>query len=204
MIVAVVLAIAATSLKPRQDANRAKETIIQIMEVAGYKDFKGDILNKYKQVAKEIQLPQSEGEDSLKVIEVTAPDGKTEYILSLHGKGLWGAIWGYICFADDGNTINGTVFAHKSETPGLGAEIATPKFENSFIGKTIFDENGDFVSVRVVKGGVAASNISPQHGVDAISGGTITSNGVDKMLFNCLQVYVPFLKNLQNKQFSTH
>jgi Na+-transporting NADH:ubiquinone oxidoreductase subunit C len=87
--------------------------------------------------------------------------------------------------------VVGTIFDHKSETPGLGAEINTKAFQAQFLGKKIFDEQGKFISIAVVKGGTAPDN---QHGVDAISGGTITSKGVEKMLFDNLSSYEAFFK----------
>lgn len=127
-------------------------------------------------------------------IYIMEKDGKRQFIIPLHGVGLWGPIWGNIAFNDDFNTVAGTSFDHKSETPGLGAEINQTFFQDEFKDKQIFDENGNFVSIKVVKGGVANSAVPPMHGVDAISGGTITSNGVTDMLANCLENYVPFIK----------
>jgi len=125
-------------------------------------------------------------------------DGKKFYIVPILGKGLWGPIWGNIAFKEDFNTIVGVVFDHKGETPGLGAEIATPAFQDQFPGKTIFDENGNFVSVKVQKGGIITLPANMQnHAVDAISGGTITSVGTDAMMRNCLSNYVTYIKNLK-------
>lgn len=121
-------------------------------------------------------------------------DGNRQYIVPLQGVGLWGPVWGNIAFNSDFNTVAGSSFDHKSETPGLGAEINTEWFQAEFKDKQIFDQNGNFVSIKVVKGGVANSSVPPMHGVDAISGGTITSNGVSDMLTNCLENYVPFIK----------
>lgn len=122
-------------------------------------------------------------------------DGKTYYIMPLRGKGLWGPIWGNIAFKDDFNTVYGVTFGHKSETPGLGAEIATEKFQEHFIGKTIFDENHNFISIKVVKGGILTLPEKDRlHAVDAISGGTITSHGVDNMLTDCLSNYLGYIK----------
>ncbi|HRW22050.1 MAG TPA: NADH:ubiquinone reductase (Na(+)-transporting) subunit C, partial [Bacteroidales bacterium] len=115
-----------------------------------------------------------------------------KYIIPLSGKGLWGPIWGYIALNEDMTTVFGATFSHKSETPGLGAEIETDWYQQKFSEKKIFDENGDFVSIKVVKGGAPPDNI---HGVDAISGGTITSNGLEDMLFDCLKLYEPYLNN---------
>lgn len=119
-------------------------------------------------------------------------EGKTFYIVPVRGKGLWGPIWGYISLEADMNTIYGASFAHKSETPGLGAEIETEKFQQQFVGKKIFDESGDFVSVTVIKGGASPDDM---HGVDAISGATITSKGVSEMFKRTLSNYIPYFKS---------
>ncbi len=126
-------------------------------------------------------------------------EGKNYFVVPLYGAGLWGPIWGNIAFESDFNTVFGASFDHKSETPGLGAEINTTWFQNYFKGKQIFNENGVLVSIEVVKGGVAnSSTVLPLHGVDAISGGTITSNGVTEMLRNCLENYESYIKkNIQ-------
>ncbi len=118
----------------------------------------------------------------------------TLYIVSLYGKGLWGPVWGNISLKSDKNTISGVTFGHKGETPGLGAEISEQPFQNQFKEKQIFDETGKLTSITVVKGGVKNSTLDPKHGVDAISGGTITSNGTNDMLKDCLHIYEPFLK----------
>ena len=120
---------------------------------------------------------------------VAEVDGSTKYILPIYGAGLWGPIWGYISLDDNKNTVYGTFFDHQGETPGLGAEITTPKFNNQFRNKQIFSGN-TLVGIRVVKGG----NATGVNEVDAISGGTITSQGVQSMLKNYLTNYEPFLK----------
>ena len=86
------------------------------------------------------------------------------------------------------NTIFGTYFSHASETPGLGAEIALPHFQSLFVGKHVME--GESVALSVVKNGKVAN---PEFEVDGISGGTITSNGVDAMLKNCMAQYTKFL-----------
>ena len=106
----------------------------------------------------------------------------------MRGKGLWGPIWGYLALEEDMSTISGAVFDHKSETPGLGAEISLGWFQEPFIGKTIF-EGKEFKSITVVKGGAKEDDM---HGVDGISGGTITSDGVSDMLDERLSKYLPF------------
>lgn len=142
----------------------------------------------------QLERKKRDGEEALWPIFVIEKDGKQYYVVPVRGMGLWGPIWGNIAFESDFNTIAGATFDHKGETPGLGAEINTDWFENEFKGKTIFDDQGNFVSVKVVKGGVENSPIPAEHGVDAISGGTITSDGVSAMLENNLENYVPYIK----------
>ncbi|MDR0749112.1 MAG: NADH:ubiquinone reductase (Na(+)-transporting) subunit C, partial [Tannerellaceae bacterium] len=120
---------------------------------------------------------------------VARVDGQIKYIMALSGAGLWGPLWGYVSVNDDRNTIYGADFSHAGETPGLGAEIIMPSFSGQFAGKHIFAK-GEFKSVAIVKPGKSAAG---QDYVDGISGGTITSQGVDKMIFDSLQGYVRFL-----------
>jgi Na+-transporting NADH:ubiquinone oxidoreductase subunit C len=127
---------------------------------------------------------------------ISEKDGEKLYIIPMYGKGLWGPIWGNVALRSDFNTIAGVVFDHKGETPGLGAEISNKEFQLPFAGKNILNEKGEFVSIQVVKGGVSNSSINPSHGVDAISGGTITSDGVSEMIENCLSVYLPYFKSM--------
>jgi len=130
----------------------------------------------------------------LPVYVVKNPDNSFANVIPIAGKGLWGPIWGYVAVASDGNTIQGAIFDHKSETPGLGAQMSTAKFASMFEGKMLFNDNGEYVAVKLVKGGVSNNNINPKHGVDAISGGTITSQGVEKMIHDCLKLYIPYIK----------
>ena len=116
-----------------------------------------------------------------------AADGRV--VIPLIGKGLWDDIWGYIALEKDMNTVSGIVMAHKGETPGLGAEIATPAHQALYKGKTLF-EKGDFVSITLRKGGAK----DPAHEVDAVTGGTKTSDGVTAMLRDNLSEYLPFFE----------
>ncbi|MFA8450495.1 MAG: NADH:ubiquinone reductase (Na(+)-transporting) subunit C [Bacteroidales bacterium] len=121
-------------------------------------------------------------------------EGKSVYVLPVTGKGLWGPIWGNIALDGSLNKVVGATFDHKSETPGLGAQIADRPFQKQFDGKVII-ESGKFVSIQAVKGGI--KNLAPlqkDHSVDAISGGTLTSNGLTAMLQDCLINYVPFIE----------
>ncbi|WP_329903489.1 NADH:ubiquinone reductase (Na(+)-transporting) subunit C [Porphyromonas pogonae] len=123
-------------------------------------------------------------------VYVAEMDGKEYYILPLNGNGLWDKIWGFLSLdATDCSTVFGGDFGNKGETPGLGAEISKKDFSDRFKGKHIFMDN-QFKSIAVVKPGKKADG---QDYVDGISGGTLTSNGVDKMLQTSLKPYVEFL-----------
>ncbi len=154
--------------------------------------FTVDLKTQYdlmKKIASESDKDADLQKLQLPVFICTMPDGKVVKILSCYGAGLWGAIWGYLAISDDNNTLSGAIFDHKSETPGLGAEIATPRFSGQFVGKQIF-ENGKFTSVNIVKGGATPGNM---HEVDAISGGTITSKSLDATIRMWLGHYTPYL-----------
>ncbi len=139
--------------------------------------------------------------DQLLPLYVANVEGEKKYIIPLRGKGLWGPIWGFLSLENDFNTVYGAVFDHKSETPGLGAEINQYEdFQQQFEGKQIL-EGAKVVSITVWKGGAKADDV---HGVDGISGGTITSDGVTYMLEERLNMYAPYFKNMleQNKQIT--
>lgn len=121
-------------------------------------------------------------------------DGEKKYIIPMNGKGLWGPIWGYIAIDSDGKTVYGVDFGHDSETPGLGAEITHEPFRNQFVGKELF-KDGSFKSIAVVKKG---RTLSDRDYVDGISGGTITSQGVDAMIYDSIDNYKSFLANLDS------
>ena len=129
----------------------------------------------------------------LPVYEVSI-EGKKVYILPMSGTGLWGSIWGYLAVEEDGSTIYGADFGHAGETPGLGAEIAERSFGLQFEGKELIKE-GTFRSIAVVKPGHSDSR---RDYIDGISGGTITSQGVDKKLLNSVRKYESFLMKLNS------
>ncbi len=144
-------------------------------------------------MAKERKKP--EADRILPMFIFTTQDGNKFYILSVRGSGLWDEIWGNIALGEDLNTIAGASFDHKAETPGLGAEIKdNPAFPAQFIDKQIY-KNGQLVAVNVKKGGIQ----EPLHQVDAISGATITSNGVTEMLQRGLGYYEPYLQKLRGQ-----
>ena len=177
LLISVVLTTVSIGLKSKREANVTQEKYQQILKAAGYKD-----VSKKKTVSffQEIAEPEK-GDITSEKYHIRCADGNPGIVVRVQGKGLWGPIWGYVVLSEDGNTIKGVSFAHKSETPGLGAKITGEEFANAFIGKKLYDQNGAFTSVRVVKKG-QEGDIREENRVDAISGATITSRGVDEML----------------------
>ena len=213
VVVAALLSVAAISLKPFQSRNILLEKKQNILSSVGinidreeadiqYSIFvKEELVLNYKGeevdgVAFDVDLQKELKKDknlqSLPLF-ISEVDGKKQYIIPLRGKGLWGPIWGFISLEDDLNTVFGAVFDHKSETPGLGAEINQPFFEDPFSGKSLFDGE-ELKSIKVIKGGAGEDNM---YGVDGISGGTITSDGVTDMLLERLTMYLPYFNKIK-------
>lgn len=119
---------------------------------------------------------------------VASVEGKKKYIIPMVGSGLWGPIWGYVSVDEDKSSIYGAKFDHKGETPGLGAEIKQPLFYKQFESEVI-SVGGSYQKIKVVKDGTGPSK---QGAVDGITGGTITSKGVEEMLDRTLSVYVTY------------
>lgn len=143
-------------------------------------------------VSKEVKKPMDER--LLPVYEALV-DGQKKYILPVYGMGLWGPIWGYVAFNEDRKTIFAASFSHQGETPGLGAEIATTIFQKQFENKEVL-KNDRFTSVAVLKTGQTAKG---RDAVDGVSGGTITSKGLEAMLENSLKAYDTFFHAKQVK-----
>lgn len=143
-------------------------------------------------IQKEYRNSTLKAEDKRYPMYVAKVDGKKLAVIPMVGKGLWGPIWGYVALEEDYNTVFGAVFAHKTETPGLGAEISENFFQEPFKGKKLYDESGQLVSIEVQKGGADPSDA---HAVDAITGGTITSNGVSEMMERTFGVYDKYFQS---------
>ena len=206
VIVAFLLAFVSSSLKETQYKNVEQDTKKQILSAINVTDVKDAEAEFAKYEVKDMLMnadgtlaPYTDafqvsykGEIAEKRFHVfeCKVDGATKYILPIYGAGLWGPSWGYVALNEDKDTVYGVYFSHAGETPGLGAEIATPKFQAQFAGKKV-TENGA-IGLTVAKNGKVTK---PEYEVDGISGGTITSQGVDAMLKDCLKEYNPFLSN---------
>ncbi len=226
IIAAVLLAFASTGLKETQQANEKIDKMAQILRTIGqeptsdkvvetYKkfvvaelfvgedgqvigNFAGDEISNSEAFAYNTELAFKQKDFSkLPVYLIKKEDGAMVYVLPLHGQGLWDKIWGYIAIdAKDHSSVLGTDFGNKGETPGLGAEISTKAFADTFKGKQVY-RNGKFTSVAVVKKG---GKDNDRDYVDGISGGTLTSNGVNDMLLKCLTPYQKFLETYNPAQ----
>ncbi len=136
--------------------------------------------------------------DSIRYLPAYQSADPPAFIIPISGKGLWSTLYGYFALANDYNTIKGITFYKHGETAGLGGEVEKKWFRNNFIGKKIFNEVGELISIKVVKGKASdkLDEESVMHGVDGISGATITSNGVTHLLKKSLSQYKIFF----NKQ----
>lgn len=212
VVVAAALSIAATSLKPFQQANVKLEKMQDILKSINIQVDRSEAEASFEQYITEmavvkngqvcadcsekpfdidlaVQVAKPVEERTLPIY-IAEKDGESYYIIPLRGRGLWGPIWGYISLKNDAATVYGATFDHKSETPGLGAEINTPKFQEAFKNKRVMDESGAFTSIAIKKGSATGD-----YEVDGISGGTITSDGLGLMLKDCIAPYVEYLKS---------
>jgi Na+-transporting NADH:ubiquinone oxidoreductase subunit C len=214
VIVAFLLAFVFQALRPAQEANVALDKQKQILyslnirglqdqaAAAKYKevvtadeiiDANGNVVDKGSKggTAAGFKLNSGDFKAGKLAVYVCNVDGQTKYVIPVYGMGLWGPISGYIALNDDKSTIYGAYFNHESETAGLGAEIKdNQKWQEQFQGKKLFkgaDRNA--IAISVLK----KRDSNDPNSVDAVTGATLTSNGVTDMLHDCLGQYVKFL-----------
>ncbi|WP_041955325.1 Na(+)-translocating NADH-quinone reductase subunit C [Vibrio parahaemolyticus] len=101
-------------------------------------------------------------------------DDVSKVIIPVHGNGLWSMMYAFVAVETDGSTVSGITYYEQGETPGLGGEVENPSWRAQWVGKKLFDENHK-PAIKVVKGGAPAGS---EHGVDGLSGATLTGNGV--------------------------
>ena len=233
IVVAVVLSSLATSLKPMQSENVRQEKMQNILKTFIGDTLKADgksmeltralasekfgeyVTNQYAlnykgenqedvdafkvNLAEELKKPVEEQIFPLYEAEY---DGVSYYVIPLRGAGLWNAIWGYVALQGDFNTIEGVIFDHAGETAGLGAEITTDWFQESFVNEKIYSENGALVGVEVKKG-YQGGNDKSDNAVNAISGATITGDGVTAMIQERLTNYKSFFEQKKQANVAT-
>jgi Na+-transporting NADH:ubiquinone oxidoreductase subunit C len=220
--IASILAYTSQTLKPMQDENVKNEKMQNILSTVGINVSREEAEKSYKKyiveelalkidgsineninpfsdlnLAKELKKDYEDQHFPLYVAEINS---EKYYIIELRGTGLWDAIWGYISLKSDFNTVNGVSFDHKGETAGLGAEITKDWFKESFKDEKIFNSNGELVGIKVLKGNNDPNNIDKDdHEVDAISGSTITGDGVTDMIYERVSNYLPYLSLINDK-----
>ena len=220
--IASILAYTSQTLKPMQDENVKNEKMQNILSTVGINVSREEAEESYKKyiveelalkidgsineninpfsdlnLAKELKKDYEDQHFPLYVAEINS---EKYYIIELRGTGLWDAIWGYISLKSDFNTVNGVSFDHKGETAGLGAEITKDWFKESFKDEKIFNSNGELVGITVLKGNNDPNNIDKDdHEVDAISGSTITGDGVTDMIYERVSNYLPYLSLINDK-----
>ena len=225
VVVGTVLSLLAIGLKPMRAANNVQKKQLEILSAFINLEDEGisrkNVADKFKEfvnldeaVVLDMNGNLKEGVNAFDVdiqteykdkkikssdknypLFIATQNGKKQYVIPVVGKGLWGPIWGNICLDEDMATIKGASFGHKGETPGLGAEITQAFFVNRWIGEKISDETGAFTKFEIVKDG--SGNAAPMK-VDGITGGTITSKGVEEMANRCLAIYATYFQNLKN------
>jgi Na+-transporting NADH:ubiquinone oxidoreductase subunit C len=216
VVVGAALALTAMSLKDKQQNNEKADTMKQILASVKIEPEPANVISDFGKYITEQRVVNVEGEvvsddafsinmaaeskvdaseRKLPVYVCTLDNGEVKYILPVYGAGLWGPIWGYIALDSDASTVYGAYFAHQGETPGLGAEIEKPAFQDQFQGKEMF-KGDNYLPIAVVK-----KNQKPagdEDYVDGVSGGTITSKGVSAMISACLSPYEAYLRTLRN------
>lgn len=215
VIVAFLLAFVFQVLKPMQDANVALDKKKQILNSLNIRDLSNEEADaKYKEVViadevidekgKIVEAGTQGGEKAGFKLEskdykagklalyICKVNGSRKYVIPVYGMGLWGPISGYIALNEDKVTVYGAYFNHESETAGLGAEIKdNVAWQEKFQGKKVFTSGDD----KTIALGVEKNVTDPATQVDAVTGATLTSNGVRDMLHEALGKYLTFLND---------
>ena len=224
VIVAAILAFAAQALKPKQDANIKADTISQMLTAAQFaskedlaKIGNDAVLAEYSKYIKEAFTVNAQGQkvrdldlasreiaDNLHAqntnlkkgndlelpVYIFDQNGKPVTVVPVYGAGLWGPVWGYLSFDASLDNIEGAYFDHESETPGLGGKIKDdPAFRAQFKGKNV--NFADAKAFEIVKGGAPADK---RNAIDAITGATMTSKGLDEAINNWLGAFKAYLQ----------
>lgn len=216
VVVGSLLAVASQGLKSRQDKNTSDKKMINILsaiKVEATRENAQEMFDTYVVESKiisgkdisaaafDVDIQKEFRDKNLKLSDRNYPlyicekNGSRYYVIPVVGTGLWGPIWGFVALESDYKTIYGATFDHKGETPGLGAEIKQGFYSDQYAGEMIADTSGTFLPIVVVKDGSGKGMNSK---VDGITGGTITSKGVEEMTTRTLAVYVNYFNALNN------
>ena len=213
VVVAFLLAFVSSALRSRQEVNVALDKKKQILAALNVRDISDDevdarykqmvvsddIIDEHNQVQQQgtrggeqaaFKLNSADYKAGRLALYVCDVDGQRKYVIPVYGMGLWGPISGYISINDDKNTIYGAYFNHESETAGLGAEIKDSRdWQRQFAGKQLTKEGVPGIALAVVKKSEVKDTTVQ---CDAVTGATLTSDGVSLMLQECLGKYIEF------------
>lgn len=191
LVVSLLLSVTAQTLKPLQEANGifdVKRNIVKAfgIDIAGMT--RADIESTY-----EAHVTEDKAGD-LPIFTWTedGADKASKYAFPVSGKGLWSVLYGYLALDGDLETIAGISFYKHAETPGLGAEIEKPWFQDQFKGKKVY-KDGEPTEFLVVKPGTPLTETS----VDGISGATLTGNGVQDLIQKDAAAYAEYFKSVK-------
>jgi Na+-transporting NADH:ubiquinone oxidoreductase subunit C len=209
VVVGALLASISMGLKDRQNKNQSDKKRMDILGAIGVEATRENASAKFEEYVKEsiiisgkdkstaqafdIDIKKEFRDNSIAENDRNLPlyicekDGEKFYVIPMVGKGLWGPIWGYLALKSDKQTVYGVKFDHKGETPGLGAEIKTTLFQKQYIGEKVNQP------IIVVKDG--SNNGNSDYKVDAITGGTITSKGVEEMFVRTAKKYSEYFQS---------
>ncbi len=213
VVVAFLLAFVSSFLKPAQDINVAldkKKQILAALNIRGLSDTEtastynnviesDDIIDSDNNIIKKggkggeeagFKLNSADYKAGKLALYVCKVKGETKYVIPVYGMGLWGPISGYIAIDKDKNTVYGAYFNHESETAGLGSEIKDNRsWQEQFIGKKLTKQGVPGIALSVVKKNEVRDKTVE---CDAVTGATLTSDGVSLMLKDCLGKYMKF------------
>ncbi len=170
-----------------------------VKEMSRDEFMKANSIEPYLIDVKKQQTRAKEGKSRFLPLFKGMQDNKIVYVAPIRGVGLWDAIWGYVALDKD-MVVRGAYFDHKGETPGLGANIKQRYFMDDFYGEKLLTDAGVFKGITVAKGNNDPTNeIKDDYEVDALTGATITGDGVSAMIKKDLKLYLPYFQNLKNK-----
>ena len=224
-VIAIVLAYTSQSLKVLQKENVRKEKMQNILSTVGVitnREGAEELFDKYIEEQLAVQNngsidPTIDVFNDIKLVfelkkspkdqdfplYVANIESEKYYIIPIRGNGLWNAIYGYISIKEDLNTVKGVVFDHVGETAGLGAEITQDWFKERFINEKLFDSDNNLIGIKVSKTNNDPNNSDKNdHEVDAISGATITGDGVTDMIKERLEHYIPYFNTLRSNKIA--
>ncbi|AZT84371.1 Na(+)-translocating NADH-quinone reductase subunit C [Marinobacter sp. NP-4(2019)] len=179
---------------------------VEPSEVGVEDPMKYDMYKAASDPAMSTNIPSSEDKAGIKrrpnvakIFTLSENGELVRVVLPVHGYGLWSTLYGFVSLEGDANTIEGLGFYAHAETPGLGGEVDNPRWKRQWVGKEVYGDQMEEPQIRLVKGGVSADAADKEHKVDALSGATLTSRGVEQLVNYWMgdRGYAPFLKKLR-------